>query len=807
MNNPNAPDWITPRRMGVASDMNADYVCNTLAELLASTNPFEGSRRYVLFSAIDATTAGFRGKEVKLRPLAQSLNAQMVPVPYAQWGSYASHWETTAATNVSAIQGTDYPTFTVNRPGIQGQGAKYTGFVFGTAVGDRKTGLAYKWQNADDTVVDAVLICKAVNDAADLGNPLNVWETLPGVTEFPKPIIDALFAAVAATGINRFATTADITAAIAGVIDAAPAAFDTLKELADYAAQDATGMAAMLATQQANTARIVALEAIRAGATAWVLGQPIAAGEFKFNSLAVLFYAKAAIASPQDEPFLSNSSTTTNSLYQLASVGAGPKNTDGLPEGPTNLYATEPRTLATKLAGYVKAAAIGAIAITDSILIALGLLEAKSDDNIRRIGILELAGGDLKDYRALRVTLARTRIYYSKISTTAGANDDAIRQALSDAQPGEFVYNTTPVILPLVNNGAVILPILASVNLDLGGFSVSALGSCDAIGIMNGGTGAIIGKGSKITAEGTGTTCFYSSAAASANALYTLYDVNFVGSGSGCVVIRYGSFKHYGTIIANATNQRAGINSSVSASYELIGDLTVGQNGGAAQGMEASASGQITVRNSRIKIVTNAGARIGDVYNSGILRIGQSTIDLSVGPTNTGFRVMGGTTTAKIYLEDVTVLVGAIVQNANTSTIYLQGNTVLPAAYGVAYLKGLGMVVVDERTVLPVTLGMYFESNSQSDYPLTLANAGLCTPFNVIVPVNVVIPNSSTVNFAVGTVIVLRQTNSGVISVIGAAGVNIYSFPGNARRTAGQSHAIQLHKEADNTWYIDFAVI
>lgn len=66
------------------------------------------------------------------------------------------------------------------------------------------------------------------------------------------------------------------------------------------------------------------------------------------------------------------------------STGTGTlTNTDQLPESatPTNKYFTEARTLAAKLADYGRAAAGRAIAVSDSILIALGVLEKKTDDN------------------------------------------------------------------------------------------------------------------------------------------------------------------------------------------------------------------------------------------------------------------------------------------------------------------------------------------------------------------------------------------------------------------------------------------
>lgn len=60
---------------------------------------------------------------------------------------------------------------------------------------------------------------------------------------------------------------------------------------------------------------------------------------------------------------------------------ASPGSTDAVPEGTKNLYFTILRVLGTTLAGYVKAGAISAVLATDTLLAALGKLEAKADAN------------------------------------------------------------------------------------------------------------------------------------------------------------------------------------------------------------------------------------------------------------------------------------------------------------------------------------------------------------------------------------------------------------------------------------------
>lgn len=65
----------------------------------------------------------------------------------------------------------------------------------------------------------------------------------------------------------------------------------------------------------------------------------------------------------------------------LTGADVGLMSTDNLVEGTTNNYFTEAKALATKLANYVKSTTTRAIATTDSILIALGILEKQSNDN------------------------------------------------------------------------------------------------------------------------------------------------------------------------------------------------------------------------------------------------------------------------------------------------------------------------------------------------------------------------------------------------------------------------------------------
>jgi hypothetical protein len=58
-----------------------------------------------------------------------------------------------------------------------------------------------------------------------------------------------------------------------------------------------------------------------------------------------------------------------------------PGTTDAVAEGQNNLYFTQARAIGSLLVGYAKAATGRALAATDSVLIAFGILEKKADDN------------------------------------------------------------------------------------------------------------------------------------------------------------------------------------------------------------------------------------------------------------------------------------------------------------------------------------------------------------------------------------------------------------------------------------------
>lgn len=91
-------------------------------------------------------------------------------------------------------------------------------------------------------------------------------------------------------------------------------------------------------------------------------------------------------------------------------------------------------------------------------------------------------------------------------------------------------------------------------------------------------------------------------------------------------------------------------------------------------------------------------------------------------------------------------------------------------------------------------------TNSQSgtSYTLVLADAGKILELNNAADITLTIPNDSSVNHPIGTVISPEQSGAGVITVVASAGVSLNAFGGV--QSAGQYALLQLRKRAANNW-------
>lgn len=66
-------------------------------------------------------------------------------------------------------------------------------------------------------------------------------------------------------------------------------------------------------------------------------------------------------------------------------------------------------------------------------------------------------------------------------------------------------------------------------------------------------------------------------------------------------------------------------------------------------------------------------------------------------------------------------------------------------------------------------------------------------------PITLTVPNSTLVDFTIGTVITIEQGGAGQIWIVGAGGVTINAYDSGVY-TPGQYAVVQLIKKASNTW-------
>lgn len=105
----------------------------------------------------------------------------------------------------------------------------------------------------------------------------------------------------------------------------------------------------------------------------------------------------------------------------------------------------------------------------------------------------------------------------------------------------------------------------------------------------------------------------------------------------------------------------------------------------------------------------------------------------------------------------------------------------------------VGGAVLAERDV---------STNTQTDsYVLALADTGLVVELNKATACTLTVPPNSSVTFAVGTVVVVRQYGAGQVTVTAGAGVTIRSR-GAALKLAGQYAEASLTQRAADEWVL-----
>ena len=96
----------------------------------------------------------------------------------------------------------------------------------------------------------------------------------------------------------------------------------------------------------------------------------------------------------------------------------------------------------------------------------------------------------------------------------------------------------------------------------------------------------------------------------------------------------------------------------------------------------------------------------------------------------------------------------------------------------------------------------HIATNAQTGttYTLVAADDGRVVELNNASPITMTVPLDSSVNFTVGTQIILLQTGAGQVTVAGAGGVTVNATPGLKLRT--QWSSATLIKRAADTWVL-----
>lgn len=126
-------------------------------------------------------------------------------------------------------------------------------------------------------------------------------------------------------------------------------------------------------------------------------------------------------------------------------------------------------------------------------------------------------------------------------------------------------------------------------------------------------------------------------------------------------------------------------------------------------------------------------------------------------------------------------------------------NNSSPAYDTAAWLNGVEDGIVEAQQLVAI--------NTQAGaYTLVLADAGKAIRCTSASAVAVTVPANSTVPFAVGTVIEVRQAGVGQISIAAAGGVTVNS-EASMLKVAAQHRGVTLVKVATDTWDLDGALV
>lgn len=311
---------------------------------------------------------------------------------------------------------------------------------------------------------------------------------------------------------------------------------------------------------------------------------------------------------------------------------------------------------------------------------------------------------DVHNNQAILVRKDRSRMYYTHIASgTTDAANDGVQKALAAATSGDTVYITTPLVQPYISSVSALFRIPIGANMNLNSFDVMCLDRQDGL-FPQGGTGYVYGNNARIVNEGS--YGVYTTSTSTATK-YNFYAINLEcitntltnRNGSGIFARADSKLYFEGTITSKSNGvgtagAYAAVYATDTANVEFVGSVSC-ENGGIVS--TTYSSSRVLFRNGRMRVIGASTANLGEIWGGSTVDIQRMTIELIARPATSGYRMLDPDGLCRLILTDVVVLTGAIVTNSNFNTIVLRGDTTLPAAYGVAYLQGLGMTVFDQR--------------------------------------------------------------------------------------------------------------
>lgn len=185
--------------------------------------------------------------------------------------------------------------------------------------------------------------------------------------------------------------------------------------------------------------------------------------------------------------------------------------------------------------------------------------------------------------------------------------------------------------------------------------------------------------------------------------------------------------------------------------------------------LDVNGNSIVSTSNGNITIEPNG---TGDVLlNADAVRIGDDNTDATIATRGTG---------------DLILTTNQGAANQGVIRIYdgANGNIQLTP-------NGTGSVIIN----IPIN------AQPVTTYTLALTDAAKMVEINSGLPATVTVPTSSSVNFPIGTQILISGLSGGVITIAGAVGVNILSS-GNKKKLAAQYSIATLIKKATDDWYL-----